>query len=443
MKQAIVLGGGLSGLSACYYLQKKYPEIKLTLIEKSNRLGGLIETHMQGPFLFEMGPHSMRFSENGAQGLELIEELGIEKDLLEAKDVSKQRYLYMGERMQKLPSSFKEALLSPFFWKALPGILNEWRVPPSELSDVSVYTFVKRRFGKTIAETFFDPLISGIYAGSCHEISVKSAFPQLVELERKHGSVIKGLFKKKSQKNGQKKYGIFSFSRGLQVLTDTLASKLNVDIHLSNPVLSLSFNGQNVTVTTEKGEFIADYVVSSLSAKDLAKILPPKETQFKHSLEKMRYAPLAIVNLGYCEEKTGLKGFGHLIPSSEREKVLGVIWDSSIFPEQNPVSQTRLAVMIGGSRMGDFATYSEEDFTDMALDAVKRQLRIEEKPDRVHVKIYKDVIPQYFVGHGEWRSSIEEMLKKLTPRMFLAGNSFYGVSINDCVARAKTLSLPI
>ena len=188
MKKIIIAGGGISGLTARYYLSKKYPDAEITLYEKSDRLGGCVQSDKKS-FFFEKGPRTFRASRSD-ELIKLIKELQIEEEIVYSSKESQRRYLLKDQKLQPL----RKVML-----KMIPALLKEWRQPYPWGEDESIETFVKRRLGSYAAETLFDPLTLGIFAGDMRKLSIRSCFPELKALEMEYGSLTKGLFKSKKK----------------------------------------------------------------------------------------------------------------------------------------------------------------------------------------------------------------------------------------------------
>jgi oxygen-dependent protoporphyrinogen oxidase len=220
----VILGGGISGLALAWYLKKKYQEtIHLTIIEKSSRAGGWIRSIQQQGFLFEEGPRSCRTKGAGIATLELIEELGLENEVIAASPHAKKRYLYTGKQLRCLPQGIISSLFSPLTRGILPALWKEWRKAPEKCEDESIYDFFARRFSPEIAEQFIDPMVAGIYAGDIRQLSLRSCFPQLHRWEQEYGSLTKGMFFDRSRSKeihspfvqAMKSAPIFSFKNGM------------------------------------------------------------------------------------------------------------------------------------------------------------------------------------------------------------------------------------
>ncbi|MDJ0651515.1 MAG: protoporphyrinogen oxidase [Simkaniaceae bacterium] len=402
MKKITIAGGGISGLAARYYLSKKYPNAEIVLFEKSNRLGGCIES-CHSPFFFERGPRTFKAS-RAEPLLNLIDEVGLSGEILYSSQQASQRFLWKGGKLQTL-SPF-----SPLVVRLIPALLKEWKQPYLCDEDETIANFVSRRLGNYAAETFFDPLTLGIFAGDIHKLSISACFPELKAMEREYGSITHALFKKKKRK---KRKGLFTLRGGLQTLIDRLVEQGRGKIHLKTPLTTLGKEERVILALSSQG-------MKKLFAKD------KRMREFFHSVEE---ASLSVVNVAYSQDLLKKKGFGYLIPSSEKENILGVVFDSALFPLQNQTSaETRLTVML---RSGGIKA---------ALEGLQRHLGIESAPSEVHLKVWKNVIPQYGIGHLKRVQAFESHLKMHYPQVTCIGNYINGASLNHCILLATQVS---
>ncbi|NGX53978.1 MAG: Protoporphyrinogen oxidase [Chlamydiae bacterium] len=345
-KHILILGAGISGLSTAWYLHKRFKDdIKLTIVEKSNRVGGWIQTINKEGFLFERGPRGFR---PHPTTLALVNELGLDKELIHAEPAAKRRYLYMNQKLQPItpPFLFRLGLLS-VLWR-------ERKIPPSTEEDESIESFFLRRTNRRLAETLIDPLTTGIFGGDYRKLSIRSCFSTLHEWEQQHGSIIRGMLATRKTRT-KSKGPLCSFREGMETLPRRLAEKLPAEIKLSSSPEGIE----------------ADHTISCLPPPDL-----PRTT-------------LTTVSLGYRTPILKKRGFGYLIPSKEKETILGVTWDSEIFPIQNRENQTRLCVILRES----------EDPLRTAQEALERHLGITAAPDVHEINLAKNAIPQLTVGH--------------------------------------------
>lgn len=480
----VIVGAGISGLALGYFLkQQGYSSI--TLIEKEKRVGGWIKSLSLNDFLFEEGPRSLRPT---VTTLQLIEDLQLEKDVVLPDKSAKKRYLYVQNRLKPIPGGFLKTILK--------GIWRDLFTPPNKTSEETIHEFFTRRFGLDFANTLGDAITTGVFAGNSKQLSLKSSFPSFYKWEQEHGSVIKGMFKKKRLQGPlspfvQKmmKLPLYTFKSGMETLIKALASHLNIQLNVAVESIILetavqddkvmhdfeleSFavggtHSQKVKLPPAAGDYHSKDCVNLSSSTAVSRIILETEPHIKlklsngttieadHLFLAIPPAPLkklipevslistgsvASINVGYSKNLLPKKGFGYLIPSQEEEDILGMVFDSSAFPHQNKArEETRITIMIGGKKHPFVDTYSKETLEDIALKALKKQLLISTRPDALHISILKNAIPQYFVGHEKSVESIEKEIEKVSPRLTLLGSGFYGVSINECIERALLTS---
>lgn len=447
-KHFVVLGAGISGLALSWYLKQKFCEsIDLTIVEKSNRVGGWIQSIQDNGFHFELGPHSCRVQTDSYSALNLAHQLGMQDQIIYPDASAKQRYLLLNQKLTPIPHNLRGLLFSPFARTLLKGLWQDLRSPACKDEDESVYDFVTRRLGRDIAEKFMDPLVSGIYAGDIRQLSIKACFPFLYNLERQHRSLIKGIFSQRKKcstgnsDNNQNaiKHGMFSFHEGMEALPKELGNRLREHIFLSTVPVALRFQREFVDVVLSDGRILhADHLFSTIPSLAFATLLSSDQAELKQDLKSLIAASVCVVNLGYKAPVLNHKGFGYLIPRMEKEDVLGVIWDSSVFPQQNRVKkETRLTVMMGGATHPEMSTLGKKELAGIALKAVERHLNIAVSPDMVLCSIANNAIPQYSVGHSELVNSIQKKMKNISKNVTLLGTSYNGVSINDCITNAR------
>jgi oxygen-dependent protoporphyrinogen oxidase len=433
-KAYAIIGGGISGLTVAYRLKKHDPAAHIRLFEQSSRTGGWIDTRSIDGFLLEMGPRSLRPQGKGAFTLQLIEELGLQEDVIEANASARVRYLYENKQLRALPHSLTSFIFSPLFPLCLKAAWQDWRAIPGEKPDESVHHFVERHFGANLAERLADPLTLGIYAASSRDLSLQACFPEWAELDREHGSLLKGMFAKKSSAGyprshwiaAKQKGPIFSFKNGMRTLVEALHQKIEDSLYLNAEVQHLQFQPEGIEVIQKDGSsFFADHVFSTVPLQQLK--------TFAHiPVPELPLSSVAVAAIGFDKQLLKHKGFGYLIPSKEQENILGMVWDSCTFPQQNQHSdQTRLTVMMAGG--------SSRDFKTIALEALARHLHIEEKPDALEIKEAINAIPLFPIGYRQWLGDMQEIYQK--KHLTLLGPAFNGVAVNDCIASAFSIRM--
>ena len=425
-KRIVILGGGISGLSLAWYLKKYSPESAITLIERKEQLGGWLSTLPCTDFFFERGPRTFQ-SVRAHALLKLTSELGLEDNLIFSEKKAKRRFLWTGQKLHLVPTHPWHFLRSSLGRHLLVSFWKERKKPAFALLEESLWDFATRRFDRKVAELFFDPMALGIYAGNSHTLSVNAAFAQLKEWEKEYGSVVKGLFRSKKGKSS-----LFTFKNGLFSLVQKLQEQLSAHICSGETVKALRFLEKTVEVETSKGVHTADVVFPTLAAPVMADLFRTLDSQIASLFSSFFYESLYLVYLGYKKQNFPHTAFGLLIPSCEKEEVLGVVFDSEIFPQQNrEVDEVRLTVMVRGKDK------EQEAVIQIAKEAVKRCCGFLATPDFVDLVAAKEAIPQYTMGHCQRVKELTDRLRAHYPNLTLVGNYLQGVSVNDCIHFAE------
>ncbi len=438
---AVILGAGISGLASAYYLRQQHPDWKLTLLEKDSRVGGKIHTVVQDGYLFEFGPRSIRPKGAGVHVIELAQELGLESEILLPEAVAKKRYLYLNGKLTKVPNHPLKLLLSPAaqgWWQAMR---RDWSVKAGPRPDESVEAFCLRHFGRTVTENLIDPFMTGIRCGDMSRLSVQASLPSFSRLEAQYGSLIKGFFKERSRstsvdrKNAVYQADLISFKHGLgqlvQALTDRLASKLKINTAVQK--IEKNQGGFCLMLSTQQ-TLECDLIISTIPSHQLSGIVMDMAPALASALQKILYAPIAVVSLAYAKKAHDYQGFGYLVPHKEGQDILGVSWNEQSFRQHAPADSNVLSVMIGGPRFKNFHVYRENNFIDMALKAARTHMGITQKPAIQQCRILTHALPQYNLGHNQ----IVQDIRRHTPKNFyVLGNFIDGVGIPDIVRNAK------
>ena len=319
MLSVAVIGGGISGLAAAYRL--KQHGLQVQLLEATSRTGGVIRSDNTNGYLAEWGPHSLQ--DNSPLIAQLIRELGLESERVEANPHVHARYIWRDGRLLKVPMSPRALLQSKLL--SLPAklrVLCEPLIPPGDgAHEESVATFIRRRFGSEILEYVVNPFVIGVYAGSPERLSVRYAFPRLYELEQQYGSLIKGLWK--TRKARKQRQAIFSFRSGMQALPDALCARLGDAVCLNAPVerLEQTTEGWVVTARHQHGSIARrfDAVLYTAPLYHLP-AMGLRHAEGMHTLAKVDYAPLSVLVLGFERSavRHPLDGFGCSFPLLSR-----------------------------------------------------------------------------------------------------------------------------
>ncbi|CAK6439893.1 unnamed protein product [Pipistrellus nathusii] len=472
-RTVVVLGGGISGLAASYHLSRAPKAPKVVLVEGGERLGGWIRS-VRGPggAVFELGPRGIRpAGARGARTLLLVSELGLASEVLPVRGdhpAARHRFLYAGGALHALPAGLRGLLRpSPPFSKPLLWAgLRDLTAPQSRDPDETVHSFAERRLGPEVAALAADSLCRGVFAGSSRELSVRSCFPSLFQAEQAHRSVLLGLLLGTGQSSQPdsalirqaraERWSQWSLRGGLEMLPQALTTHLTergVTVLRGHPACGLSLQAGRWKVSLGDSCLEADHVISALPASVLSKLLPAEAAPLARVLGTIRAVSVAVVNLQYQGAQLPVQGFGHLVPSSEDPGVLGIVYDSVAFPEQDGSPPgLRVTVMLGGSWLQALeargCAFSQELFQQQAQEAAATQLGLKEPPSHCLVHLHRHCIPQYTLGHWRKLESAAHFLAVHRLPLTLAGASYDGVAVNDCIesgrqAAARSLGLEL
>jgi oxygen-dependent protoporphyrinogen oxidase len=461
MKPVAIIGAGIAGLTAAFYLKRR--GIPVTVYEASGRGGGVIQSLRQNGWLAEFGPNTLL--ETSPKITQLVRDAGLQPRRLDPDPKAEARYVVRYQRPVEMPGSPLGFFTTELFtWKAKLAVLREPFVPRRrDGKEESIAGFVQRRMNQEFLDHAIDALVAGIYAGDPYQLSLTHAFPRLKALEDKYGSLIRGQIfgareRKRSGEVAKDRAPKFSFDEGLQVLPDTLAAQLGDAVKLNTAVTGLTRAAEGWRVSTVSGEAEHCAVIFCGTAPSLAKLkvmcggaaLPcspeigaaqqhrpteDKEPELDLSpFSEIRYPPVASVVLGFRREDVAhpCEGFGMLIPKIEGFKILGTIFSSSLFPNRAPAGHLTLTSYIGGERYPDLALLPPEELIALTCADLRVLLGVKGKPAYQHCELYPRAIPQYNVGYGRFRELMND-LENRAPGFFLAGHYRDGVSLGDTI----------
>ena len=445
MRSVAIIGGGITGLTAAFYLQRK--GVPVTVYEASDRVGGAIQSiRMQG-YLAEFGPNTIL--ETSPKVTQLVRDAGLASRRLDPDPKAEARYVVRYQRPIEMPGSPLGFLTTKLFTtRAKLAVLREPFVPRRrDGKEESVAEFVVRRLGQEFLDHAIDALVAGVYAGDPYKLSVPQAFPKLAQLEARYGSLIKGqIFGARERKRrgevAKDRAGKFSFDEGLQVLPDTLRKRLGEAVHLNTAVTRLTQTPDGWTLDLrERGQATRaehNAVIYAGTAFRLAEmeVQAPMPLHFR-TFAEIRYPPVASVVLGFRREDVAhsCEGFGMLIPKVEGFKILGTIFSSSLFPNRAPAGHLTLTSYVGGERFPELASLPPEKLFALTCEDLRVLLGVRGKPTFQHSVFYPRAIPQYNLGYGRYRELMAEIEAK-APGLFFAGHFRDGISLSDTIVSA-------
>ncbi|MDO7853728.1 protoporphyrinogen oxidase [Hymenobacter convexus] len=438
MKIAII-GGGISGLTLAWYLQKS--GVPYDLFEADARPGGNLHS-LATPegYLLEVGPNSLQLS---AELEELLADLGLTDQIQDAAAVSQNRYVLRDGRYQILPSSPPSLLTNGFFsLKAKWELLKEFRKPAQPIDPTeTVAHFFRRRFGPEIVDYAVNPFMAGIYAGDPEQLLINKTFPQLPALEQQYGSVLRG-FAKSSKGAGRRR--IISLKNGTQTITDTLATRLtSYQPHTAVTAISRATDGTyQLELKGLQGLEAApgySHLALALPAYAAAPLLETLFPQAATALAAVHYPPMSAVYSAYDRAAVAhpLNGFGALNPKVEGTYAAGSIWTSSIYPNRVPAGQVLFTTFVGGAQYED-AARQPDDAQKAAVHAELSQFYgIVGAPRWQRCYRWPRSIPQFdrhIVGAHAAAATLE------TEHIVTVANWRAGVGVPDCIRHARRVA---
>lgn len=442
MTPVAVIGGGITGLTAAFSLQRS--GLPVVLYEASSRVGGVIQSIRRDGFLAEFGPNTIL--ETSPRIAQLVRDAGLQERRINPDPRASARYVVRYQRPVEMPGSPLGFFTTELFsLRAKWAVLKEPFVPPRQDGvEESIAQFVVRRLGQEFLDHAIDALVAGVYAGDPYRLSVPHAFPKLGQLEQKYGSLIKGQIlgardRKKRGEVAKDRAPKFSFDEGLEVLPQTLAKHLGTGLHLSTRVRGLSRTSDGWRVQAESSNGVTEAEHSAVlfcgTAPALAQLRVESAPPIDLSVfSEIRYPPVSSVVLGFRREDVThpCMGFGMLIPRVEGFKILGTIFSSALFPNRAPAGHLVLTNYVGGERYPELAGLPVDELVSITLADLTKLLGIKAKPVFQHHVCYPRAIPQYNVGYGKYRQALSE-IETRAPGVFFAGHYRDGVSLGDSI----------
>ncbi len=453
--RVVVIGGGVSGLSAAHRLlelsAKSGLDLNTTVLESSGRLGGMISSKTKDGLILEGGPDS--FITTKPWALDLCLRLGMESKLIETSDVSRRILVARHNRLVPMPEgfSFAPTRLAPFvfsplfsFWGKLRMSLDIVLPRRKSIEDESVKSFFTRRLGSEAFNLIVQPLVSGIYGANPENLSVRASLPQFAMMEDKHRSLIMAMRKAAQSKNGYKKdnnasqYNQFvSFRGGMRELIDALASSLpEGQIRLNQAVKRIETTATNSwkILTNNNDSITADAVVIAVPANRAADLVEEFDPLLGDSLSQIKYASSTVVNLLYRRQDIShpLNGVGFVVPNSEGPPITACSFSSLKFTGRAPPDTVLLRSFMGEAINKEVLDKDDSWLSSSVHNKLSLLLGISSEPLFAMVKRNPESMPQYTVGHLDRVALINQRAERY-PGMELAGNAYKGVGVPDCV----------
>jgi len=466
-KRVVIVGGGISGLSAAFALLEQAGNrdepLRCTVVERQDSFGGKIVTNRRDGLVTEGGPDSFLTTKPSA--LALCEKLGLTSQLINTNQENAQTYTYSKGRLREIPQgliSMVPTKVGPLFhsgvvsWAGIARMGADWIIPARTQTndEETLAEFFSRRLGSEAFHRLIEPLVSGIYAGDANELSVDATFPQLVELERKHGSLIKGALAMQRARSAHRRDAtartLFTTLRGglgdlISSLTDRL-SGAGISLRRGINVRSVQSLGSHADppyrVELEGGEPLdAEAVVLATPAYVSAEMLRPFEDDAATALDGIPYASTMTISMVFSEPyvRPQIRGYGFVVPRVENRSLIAATWSSMKWSDRAPSGQCLVRCYLGGRGREHLLDLDDAELTGRVCQELETIVGIQSPP--LHVEVYRwpRAMPQYTRGHRERVQRIRERVAR-HPGLYVTGAAYDGLGIPDCIRDAENMS---
>jgi oxygen-dependent protoporphyrinogen oxidase len=457
VKQIAIIGGGISGLSAANFLTKAGHAC--TLIEKQERLGGVIRTEEVDGCLVEAGPDS--FIAEKPWAMELIRELGLADEVIGSNDHLRRTYVLRRGRLVPLPDGVQFMVPTKIMPLVTTGLLIlgakekmglEWfRRPRGEQPDRTVAEFVTDHYGAEVNEYLAQPMLAGVYGGEPENLSVNSVLPRFVELEKRHGSLTKGVLESRlaaarkggSNATGKPRSSLFlTLKGGMQQLTDALVNEVQQRLTLIRAAAeSVERAGDGFAVRANGQQITADEVVIAAPAYEAARVIRNLEPKMAEPLAGIGYSSSITVALLYHRPPFDhpLNGFGILVPRAEGRPIAACTWVNTKFPFRAAENRALLRGFFAGAKADDAMARDDSEIAGVVHRELQALMGFRAEPATYRIHRWQRAMAQYEVGHQKRLGEIVSRLAGVRG-LHLAGNGYTGIGIPDCIRRSREIA---
>lgn len=453
MKRIAIIGGGIAGLSAAYYLEKARrsgADLQWVLFEKSDRLGGVIQTERRDGFVIEAGPDSFLSVKPDAS--RLCQELGLGDQLIPSNDDSRKTYILVKGKLVAIPHGL-EFMVPTRIWPMATTPLFSFSTKlrmagelfsaaRKDAGDESVGDFVRRHFGQEMVDRVAEPLLAGVYGGNAERLSIRAVLPRFAEMERQHGSLVRATLKAKAQVKskapaGAKPQPLFtSLKNGMQQMVEALTTALpSASIRLRQANLALRPVNDDWQIDSAGMSEEFQDVLLAAPAPAAAGLLRQFHPALIERLAKIEYTSTAAVALAYDQAELP-PGHGFLVPRSEGRKIMACTFVHKKFSHRAPEGKKLLRCFFSSSRMADLLTHSDEALQQFARQELKEILGLTAEPKFARTFRWDRAMAQYETGHLDRVAEMEKIIAEM-PGFHIIGNSFHGIGVPDCIKSAR------
>jgi protoporphyrinogen/coproporphyrinogen III oxidase len=446
-KKTAIIGGGISALACAVDLKEK--GVDFTLFEKEQAVGGKLCTEKIGGFTVEGGPDS--YLPEKYWSVQLIKKVGLAGEMLCSNDEHKGTFIFSRGRLHPLPEGVMlmvPTMIMPLArsrlisWSGKLQMGMELFVPPRcDLKDESLAEFVTRRLGRECLEKIAEPLVAGIHTSNPDNMSVLATFPRFVEMERKSGSLIRGMLAAMKNRPPQNPAGppmtyFMSLKEGMQELVPGCVRYVGAErIRTGTAVLSVAKREAGYRLTFDDGT-TADFAAVVLATPSFItkEIVGAMDPELSSRLSDIAWSSSATVSLAFRKTDLGkdLPGFGFIVPRVENRRINACTWSSIKWAHRAPDDTLLIRSFVGGGHHEELVSLGDGELVTIVLEELRDIIGLRAQP--VFSKVYRwfQGMPKYTVGHLERIAAIDEKRKEHRG-LFLIGSSYRGIGIGDCV----------
>ncbi|WP_420768392.1 protoporphyrinogen oxidase [Parageobacillus thermoglucosidasius] len=445
----VIIGGGITGITAAYYLQKAVKErqlpIECKLVEATHRLGGKVQTVVRDGFVIERGPDS--FLARKTSAFRLVREVGLENEIVH--NATGKSYILVNGKLYPIPGGAIMGIptqIGPFITTRLFSPLGKLRaafdfiLPPTKVEgDLSLGQFFRRRLGDEVVDNLIEPLLSGIYAGDIDQMSLMATFPQFFQIEQKYGSLVLGAKRTAPKAQKERKGAFQTLKTGLQSLVDEVEKRMEQGSVIKGVRVERVWReGTGYRLRLSNGDiWKADSIIVAAPHSSVPAMFA--DYPFFEPFQSIPSTSVATVALAFPESaiEQDIDGTGFVVSRRNDYTITACTWTHKKWPHTAPDGKALLRCYVGRPGDEEIVEQSDDEIVRVVMDDLSKIMRISGRPELIAISRWKEAMPQYTVGHKERLAKIKTHMDAELPGVFLAGSSYEGLGLPDCIDQGE------